>query len=90
MIVAPELAMRVQRSVDEVRNGRNCEAAAALRAGSAAIRFERARQCQTDPPYHETFLDLHAEEEDLIVADDTVVLRLRGTGRTSNDAHGFP
>ena len=74
---------RVRRFVDEVWNRRNYAAAADLYGESYVNTFGTGPSARVKPirHYHQAFPDLHLDVEDLIVADDTVVLRaiFRGT-----------
>ncbi len=83
-----EREMQVRRFVDEVWNGRNYEAAADLYSEKYTNAFGGGPAARTEPirRYHGAFPDLHLDIEDLIVAGDTVVLRVtfRGT-----DAGGY-
>ena len=81
-----EVAVRevqVRRFVDEVWNGRNYEAAADLYSEKYINTFGAGPAARIEPiiRYHNAFPDLHLDVEELIVAGDTVVLRLtfRGT-----------
>lgn len=74
---------QVRRFIDEVWNGRNCDAAADLYDESYANMFGSGPSARVEPirRYHQTFPDLHMDVEELITAGDTVVLRatFRGT-----------
>ncbi len=78
-----ERELQVRRFVDEVWNGRNYEAAADLYAEDYANAFGTGPSARIEPirRYHDAFPDLRLDVEELIVAGDTVVLRLtfRGT-----------
>ncbi len=78
-----EREMQVRRFVDEVWNGRNYEAAADLYGEKYFNTFGAGPSARIEPirRYHNAFPDLHLDVEELIVAGDTVVLRLtvRGT-----------
>ena len=78
-----ERERQVRRFVDEVWNGRNYEAAADLYAENYLNVFGTGPSARAEPirRYHEAFPDLHVEVEELVVAGDTVVLRItfRGT-----------
>jgi predicted ester cyclase len=77
-----EREVQVRRFVDEVWNGRNYEAATELYGHEYSNPFGTGPSARAEPirRYHETFPDLHVDVEDLIVADDTVVLRFRYRG----------
>ena len=78
-----EREVQVRRFVDEVWNGRNYEAAADLYGEKYINAFGAGPAARIEPirRYHNAFPDLHLDVEELIVAGDTVVLRLtfRGT-----------
>jgi len=78
-----ERESQVRSFVDEVWNGRDYEAAADLYGEKFANTFGDGPSARIEPirRYHEAFPDLHLDVEELIVADDTVVLRatFRGT-----------
>ena len=80
---AAERDKQVRRFVDEVWNGRNYEAAAYLYGEKYINGFGQGPAARIEPirRYHEAFPDLHLDVEELIVAGDTVVLRVsfRGT-----------
>ena len=75
--------LQVRRFVDEVWNGGNYEAAADLYSEKYSNPFGVGPEARIEPirRYREAFPDLHLDIEDLIVAGDTVVLRVafRGT-----------
>ena len=78
-----ERETQVRRFVDEVWNRRNYEAAADLYGEKYINPFGAGPAARIEPirRYHDAFPDLHLDVEELIVAGDTVVLRLtfRGT-----------
>jgi len=78
-----EREMQVRKFVDEVWNGGNFEAAVDLYSENYSNPFGVGPEARIEPirRYRETFPDLRLEIEELIVADDTVVLRVlfRGT-----------
>lgn len=78
-----EREKQVRRFVDEVWNGRNYDAAADLYRADYVNPFGVGPSARVEPirHYHEAFPDLHIDVEELIVAGDTVVLRMtfRGT-----------
>ena len=80
---AAERERQVRRFVDEVWNGRNYEAAADVYADNYVNGFGTGPSARVEPirRYHQAFHDLHLDIEELIVADETVVLRMtfRGT-----------
>jgi hypothetical protein len=78
-----ERETQVRRFVDEVWNARNYEAAADLYSEKYVNTFGAGPSARIEPirHYHNAFPDLHLDVDELIVADDTVVLRFtfRGT-----------
>ena len=78
-----ERKIQVRRFVDEVWNARTYEAAADLYSEKYVNTFGAGPSARIEPirRYHNAFPDLHLDVEELIVAGDTVVLRLtfRGT-----------
>ena len=78
-----EREIQVRTFVEEVWNRRNYAAAADLYADRYVNPFGSGPTARVEPirRYHETFPDLHLDIEELIVADDTVVVRaaFRGT-----------
>ncbi len=78
-----ERERRVRKFVDDVWNGRNYEAAADLYGENYLNAFGAGPSARVEPIrlYHQAFPDLQLAVEELIVADDTVVLRatFRGT-----------
>ena len=70
-----ERELQVRRFVDEVWNGRNCEAAADLYSENYSNPFGVGPEARIEPirRYRETFPDLHLDVHELIVAGDTVV-----------------
>jgi predicted ester cyclase len=83
-----ERELQVRKFVEEVWNGRNYQAAADLYGEDYVNPFGTGPSARVEPirRYHQAFPDLHLDVEELIVAGDTVVLRLtfRGT-----DAGGY-
>ncbi len=75
--------LQVRRFVDKVWNGRDYEFAAELYGEKYTNTFGTGPSARVGPirRYHTAFPDLHLEIEELIVAGDTVILRLtfRGT-----------
>ncbi len=80
---AAECEMQVRKFVEEVWNGRNYEAVSDLYGEKYVNAFGIGPAARAEPirRYHEAFPDLHIDIEELIIADDTVVLRaaFRGT-----------
>ncbi len=68
----------MRRFVEEVWNGRHYEAAVELFSERFANGFGTGPAARVEPirRYHEAFPDLHLEVEELIVAGDSVVLRM--------------
>jgi predicted ester cyclase len=83
-----ERELQVRKFVEDVWNGRNYQAAADLYGEDYVNPFGTGPSARVEPirRYHQAFPDLHLDVEELIVAGDTVVLRLtfRGT-----DAGGY-
>jgi predicted ester cyclase len=83
MMDAAERDTQVRNFVEEVWNGRNYEAAANLYAEKYVSPFGTGPSARAEPirRYHAAFPELHLDVEELIVAGDTVVIRLtfRGT-----------
>jgi predicted ester cyclase len=78
-----QLELQVRRFVDEVWNSGRYEGAADLYSENYSNPFGTGPEARIEPirRYRETFPDLHLNIEELITADDTVVLRVvfRGT-----------
>jgi len=76
--MSPEREMRVRTFVDEVWNGRNYAAAGDLYGDDYRNPFGTGPAAEVEPirRYHEAFPDLHLDIEEVIVADETVVLRV--------------
>ena len=78
-----EREMQVRKFVDEVWNGGHFEAAVDLYSENYSNPFGVGPEARIEPirRYRETFPDLRLEIEELIVSDDTAVLRVlfRGT-----------
>ena len=77
-----ERERQVRRFVDEVWNGRNYEAAADLYGENYVNPFGAGPSARIEPirRYHQAFPDLHLDIEELIVADEAVVLRMTFLG----------
>jgi predicted ester cyclase len=84
--------MQVRKFVDEVWNGRNYEAAADLYSETYRNAFGTGPAARIEPirRYHDAFPDLHLDIEDLIVADDEVVLRCTFRGTDTGGYVGRP
>jgi predicted ester cyclase len=80
---AARRAAQVRRFVDEVWNARNYEAAADLYGEGYVNPFGTGPLARVEPirRYHQAFPDLVLDVDELIMADDTVVLKatFRGT-----------
>ncbi len=80
---AADRAQQVRAFVDQVWNRRNYDAAPDLFAATYTNPFGAGPAARVEPirRYHEAFPDLRIDIEELIVADDTVVMRatFRGT-----------
>ncbi len=78
-----ERERQVRRFVDEVWNGRHYEAAAELYGDRYVNAYGAGPSARVEPirRYHQAFPDLRLDVEELIVAGETVVLRVtfRGT-----------
>jgi predicted ester cyclase len=78
-----EREMQVRDFVEQVWNGRGYEAASDLYSENYVSPFGTGPSARVEPirRYHQAFPDLHLDVEELIVAGDTVVLRMtfRGT-----------
>jgi predicted ester cyclase len=78
-----ERKAQVRKFVDEVWNGRNYEAAFDLYSEKYTNPIGAGPSARVEPirRYHEAFPDLHLDIEEVIVAGDSVVLRMtfRGT-----------
>ncbi len=77
-----ECEKQVRRFVDEVWNGRNYEAAADLYAEDYVNPFGVGPSARVEPirHYHQAFPDLRMDVEELVVAGDTAVLRMKFSG----------
>jgi predicted ester cyclase len=84
--------MRVRTFVEEIWNKRNYQAADVLYAESYVNGFGTGRVARLQPIrlYHEAFPDLHIDIDELIVTDDTVVLRSTFRGTDSGGYAGRP
>jgi predicted ester cyclase len=84
--------MQVRSFVEEVWNGRNYEAAADLYGENYVNPFGTGPSARVEPirRYHQAFPDLHLDVEELIVAGDTVVLRVTFRGTDTGGHLGRP
>ena len=89
---AIERETQVRMFVDEVWNGRNYDAAAGLYGADYVNPFGSGPAAKVEPirRYHEAFPDLHLDIAELIVADDTVVLRVAFRGTDTGGYVGRP
>ena len=87
-----ERERQVRRFVDEVWNGRNYEAAADLYGENYVNTFGAGPSARVEPirRHHQAFPDLHLDVEELIVAGDTVVIRLTFRGTDTGGYLGRP
>jgi predicted ester cyclase len=87
-----ERELQVRSFVEEVWNGRNYEAAADLYGESYVNPFGTGPSARVEPirHYHQAFPDLHLDVEELIVAGDTVVLRVTFRGTDTGGHLGRP
>ena len=83
---------QVRNFVKEVWNGRNYEAAADLYGENYVNPFRTGPSPRVEPirHYHAAFPDLHLDVEELIVAGDTVVVRLTFRGTDTGGYVGRP
>ncbi len=89
---AAERDTQVRNFVREVWNGRNYEAAADLYGENYVNVFGTGPSARVEPirHYHAAFPDLHLDVEELIVAGDTVVIRLTFRGTDTGGYLGRP
>ncbi len=87
-----ERKTQVQRFLEEVWNGRNYEAAADLYSENYVNPFGTGPSARVEPirRYHRAFPDLHLAIEELIVAGETVVLRISFRGTDTGGHLGRP
>jgi len=87
-----EREMQVRSFVEEVWNGRNYEAAANLYGETYVNPFGSGPSARVEPirRYHQTFPDVHLEVDEIVVADDTVVLRASFRGTDTGGYLGRP
>jgi len=89
---AVEREIQVRTFVERVWNGRNYEAAADLYGENYVNPFGSGPAARVEPirRYHEAFPDVHLDIEELIVAGDTVVLRVTFRGTDTGGYVGRP
>jgi predicted ester cyclase len=87
-----ERETQVRNFVDEVWNGRNYGAAADLFSANYVNPFGTGPSARVEPirRYHQAFPDLHLEVEEIVVAGDTVVLRMTFCGTDTGGYLGRP
>jgi predicted ester cyclase len=87
-----ERGMQVRRFVEEVWNGRNYGAASDLFSEHYVNPFGTGPSARVEPVrrYHQAFPDLRLEVEELVVAADTVVLRMTFRGTDTGGYLGRP
>jgi predicted ester cyclase len=87
-----EREKQVRNFVEDVWNGRSYEAASELYAETYVNPFGTGPSARVEPirRYHEAFPDLHLDIDELIVADDTVVLRMTFRGTDTGGYVGRP
>ena len=87
-----EREIRVRSFVEEVWNGRSYEAASDLFSERYANPFGTGPSAGVEPirRYHQAFPDLHLDVEELIVAGDTVTLRMTFRGTDTGGYLGRP
>ena len=87
-----ERELQVRRFVEEVWNDGRYEAVADLYSEEYSNPFGVGPEARTEPirRYRQTFPDLHLDIEELIVADDTVVLRVAFRGTDTGGYVGRP
>ena len=84
--------MQVRKFVEAVWNGRSYEAASDLFSESYVNPFGTGPSARIEPirRYHQAFPDLHLDIEELIVAGDTVMLRMTFRGTDTGGYLGRP
>ena len=92
MMDTAERDTQVRNFVKQVWNGRNYEAAADLYGENYANSFGTGPSARAVPirHYHAAFPDLHLDVEELIVAGNTVVIRLTFRGTDTGGYVGRP
>jgi predicted ester cyclase len=87
-----EREMQVRKFVEAVWNGRSYEAASDLFSESYVNPFGTGPSARVEPirRYHQAFPDLHLDIEELIVAGDTVMLRMTFRGTDTGGYLGRP
>jgi len=87
-----EREMQVLNFVETVWNGRDYAAASELFSESYVNPFGTGPSARVEPirRYHQAFPDLHLEVEELVVAGDTVMLRMTFCGTDTGGYLGRP
>ena len=87
-----EREMQVRDFVEEVWNGRSYETASDLYSENYVNPFGTGPSARVEPirRYHQAFPDLHLDVEELIVAGDTVMLRMTFRGTDTGGHLGRP
>jgi len=87
-----EREKQLRNFVEKVWNGRDYEAASELFSESYANPFGTGPSARVEPirRYHQAFPDLHLDVEELIVADDTAMLRMTFRGTDTGGYVGRP
>lgn len=87
-----EREAQVRKFIDQVWNGRDYDAAEDLYGETYCNALGRGPLARTDAirRYHQAFPDLHVEVDELIVADETVVLRATFWGTDTGGYLGRP
>jgi len=91
-MVVTEREAQVRAFVDNVWNGREYGAAADLFGETYVNPFGTGPSARVEPirRYHEAFPDVHLDVDEVIVADDTVVLRMTFRGTDTGGYAGRP
>ncbi len=87
-----EREKQVRNFVEKVWNGRDYRAAADLISGSYTNPFGKGPSARVEPirRYHQAFPDLHLDVEELIVTEDTVMVRMTFRGTDTGGYVGRP
>jgi predicted ester cyclase len=87
-----ERETQVRNFVEKVWNGRDYKAAADLFSERYANPFGKGPSARVEPirRYHQAFPDLHLDVDELIVTDDTVMVRMTFRGTDTGGYVGRP
>ena len=87
-----EREMQVRSFVEAVWNGREYDAASSLYSHAYVNAFGTGPSARVEPirRYHQAFPDVHLDIDELIVADDTVTLRMTFRGTDTGGYLGRP